>query len=293
MSEHVSGTTRLLCVIGDPIQHTMSPRMHNAALRAACLDGEYVYVAFHVLPSRLGEAIAGFKALGIHGINVTIPHKVAVMQHLDAVDPLAASIGAVNTIRHVDGRLEGRNTDAGGAVAALRGAGVGITGARCTLLGSGGAARAIGFALVDAGASVTMVSKEVDVARRVCHDINAFFPNRPPVTCVDWDDGGLDASVPGRDILVNATPVGMHPCHDASPVPPSLLRDVGAVFDAVYNPHETRLLAMARDAGAVVVHGIDMLVAQGALAFEWWTGVAPPAGVMAAAAREVLGTRDS
>ncbi|NMC06107.1 MAG: shikimate dehydrogenase [Candidatus Lokiarchaeota archaeon] len=288
--EALSGKTKILCVIGDPIEHTMSPAMHNAAIRALGLD--LVYVAFHVRPSMLEPAIDGFRALGITGINVTIPHKVVAMQYLEEIDPVAKAIGAINTIKNEGGKLIGRNTDADGAARALKASGVSIKGARVAMLGAGGAARAVGFALVKEGAAVTIVYRREDasMASDLARDIQRAFPSGSIATLV-MDKAGIETACRDSTILVNATPVGMHPKPGETLVDPSLLHGGLSVFDVVYNPLETRLIKDARKAGCKVVPGIDMLVYQGALALEWWTGKDAPVDVMKRAALDKLGLK--
>jgi shikimate dehydrogenase len=281
----ISGKTGILCVIGDPVEHTMSPKMHNAAIAELGLD--LVYVACHVTPDALEAAIAGLRALGVLGINVTIPHKIAVMQWLDEIDDVSQAIGAVNTIKNESGRLLGRNTDADGAVLALESAGVPIEGQAAIVLGAGGAARAIGFGLVRAGCGVTLLARRPEEAVKLAADIATCFP----AARVDHDSLSpetLGGYVQDASLLVNATPVGMSPNFNDCPVDKDILRPQLVVFDLVYNPLETELLRWAKQAGCMVVPGIDMLVNQGALAFEWWTGVSPPVDIMKRAALEWL-----
>ncbi len=289
-NEALSGKTKILCVIGDPIEHTMSPAMHNAAIKALGLD--LVYVAFHVKPDVLKQAIEGFRALGIAGINVTIPHKVAAMQWLDEVDPVAKAIGAINTIKNEGGKLVGRNTDADGAARAMKAAGVALKGAKAAMLGAGGAARAVGFALAREGAVVTIVYRKEDASMAVdlARDIKGIFPSAPIGTLL-MDKAGIEKACRDSTILVNATPIGMHPRSDETLVDPKLLHGRLCVFDVVYNPLETRLVKDARKAGCKVVLGIDMLVYQGAMALEWWTGKEPPVDIMKRAALDRLGLK--
>ena len=286
----ISGNTRVLCVIGDPIQHTMSPAMHNAAIEALGLD--LVYVSFHVLPENLESAIRGFKALDVLGINVTIPHKINVMQYLDEIDTIARGIGAVNTIKNVDGELHGRNTDADGAIQALNAAGIGVNGARVSLLGAGGGARAVGFALAREGALIDILVRKEDVeaGAGIVSDIQALFPSCS-VDSMLLDEAAIENVIPASSVVINATPIGMHPNEDKSLLDASCLHPGMAVLDLVYNPLETLLLKHAREAGCDVVPGIDMLVNQGAMAFEWWTGKKPPVEVMKRAAISILRSR--
>ncbi len=289
-NEALSGKTKILCVIGDPIEHTMSPAMHNAAIRTLGLD--LVYVAFHVKPDVLKQAMDGFRALGIAGINVTIPHKVAAMQWLDEVDPVAKAIGAINTIKNEGGKLVGRNTDADGAARAMKAAGVALNGAKVAMLGAGGAARAVGFALAREGAVVTIIYRKEDasMAADLARDIKGIFPSATIGTLL-MDKVGIEKACCESTILVNATPIGMHPRSEETLVDPKLLHGRLCVFDVVYNPLETRLIKDARKAGCKVVLGIDMLVYQGAMALEWWTGKEPPIDTMKRAALNRLGLK--
>ncbi|HME52946.1 MAG TPA: shikimate dehydrogenase [Candidatus Lokiarchaeia archaeon] len=286
----ISGKTRVLCVIGDPIEHTMSPAMHNAAIEALGLD--LVYVAFHVLPEKLESAINGFKALDVLGINVTIPHKINVMQYLDDIDPVARGIGAVNTIKNVDGEFLGRNTDADGSIQALNAAGIDVKGALVSLLGAGGGARAVGFALAREGASIDILVRKEDVeaGAEIVSDIQALFPSCS-VESMLLDEAAIENVIPASSVVINATPIGMYPNEGESLLEASCLHPGMGVLDLVYNPLETMLLRHAREVGCNVVPGIDMLVNQGAMAFEWWTSEKPPMDVMKQAAISILDSR--
>jgi shikimate dehydrogenase len=283
----ISGKTRVLGVIGHPVEHTSSPAMHNAALAALGLD--YVYTAFAVRPEELGQAIAGMRALQIRGLNVTVPHKVGVMALLDEISPEAQTIGAVNTIDHCEGRLIGHNTDAFGAMQSLRlDGGLQTLPARVALLGAGGAARAILYALLQRP-EVEHIALLNRTAEKAAALAAALDPEGQRVT-----PGALDetagALLHQAGLLINATAIGMHPHPNASPLPdPSCLHPGMVVLDIVYNPLETLLLRQARQAGARPVDGLGMLARQGARAFAIWTGVEPPVEVMRAAALERLG----
>jgi shikimate dehydrogenase len=284
---HLSGKTRVLGVIGHPVEHTSSPAMHNAAIAALGLD--YVYAAFPVRPEALGQAIAGMRALQVRGLNVTVPHKVGVMALLDELSPEARAIGAVNTIDHCEGRLIGHNTDAFGIMESLRvDGGLEILPARIALLGAGGAARAILYALLlrPEVEHVALLNRTPERASALAADLDPQGRRVQP--------GALDGSATGllRDagLLINSTSIGMHPHPNASPLPdPSCLHAGIVVLDIVYNPLETLLLRQARTAGARPVDGLGMLARQGARAFTIWTDVEPPVEVMRAAALERLG----
>lgn len=275
-------------VIGDPVEHTMSPAMHNAAARQLGLD--LVYVAFHVASRDLGDACRGIRGLGLLGVNVTIPHKVDIVRHLDRVDPLAASIGAVNTVKNEGGKLAGRNTDAEGVLQALDDAGWSPDGKVAVVFGAGGAARATCFALLATVSRLRVVNRTADRGRRLAEHLKKVAEREGhPAEITSHDlDADLKALLADADLLVNCTSVGMHPRPEASVVPAGALHGGLVVFDAVYNPLETRLLRDAESAGCRTISGLDMLVNQGAIAFEWWTGRAPDRSVMKAAALERL-----
>jgi len=282
----ISGNTKVCGVIGDPIEHTMSPIMHNAAFAQLGLD--YVYLPFRVRPEALATAIKGMKALGIRGLNVTIPHKVAVIPFMDEVDPVGGKIGAINTIVNEDGVLRGYNTDATGFLQSLRQRGIDPGGKRVVVLGAGGAARAICFILAETGAELTILNRrqEFDWAVELARSISQEFTKE--ISALELNRKNLSRAITGADILVNATSVGMHHDVEATPVPADLLPPRITVFDAIYNPRQTRLLREAEQAGAETISGLDMLVWQGALAFEKWTGVEAPVAVMKQAAIKTL-----
>lgn len=277
----ISGTTRVLGVIGDPVAHTASPAMHNAALRALHLN--YVYTAFRVAPAALPEALAGMRALGMVGLNVTVPHKQAVMEHLDEISAEAQSIGAVNTIANRDGRLVGYNTDAFGIVQSLKvDGGLDPLPSKVALLGAGGAARAVLYALLarDEVEEVLLLNRTVEKAAALAGDLDSEGKVRV---------GSLAETEPIGDagLLINATALGMHPRDDVSPlVDPSCLHEHMLVADIVYNPLETVLMRQAAAASASAINGLGMLAWQGARSFEIWTGVEPPVEAMIAAALE-------
>ncbi|HEY31591.1 MAG TPA: shikimate dehydrogenase [Dehalococcoidia bacterium] len=277
----VSGRTRLCGLIGDPVEHTMSPAMHNAAYQQMGLD--YVYVPFRVRPEELGKAIDGMRAFNIRGLNVTIPHKVAVIPFLDKLDPLAEKIGAVNTIVNDNGVLTGYNTDATGFLHALFEKGVEPRGKKALILGAGGASRAVSLILADSGAERLIIlnrSEELDWAYELAGNISQLY--NMDAKAGELNRESLDSVMERIDIsiLVNATSVGMTPNIEDSPVDAYLLRPELVVFDVVYNPLRTRLLRDAEAAGAETISGIEMLAWQGALAFEKWTGREAPLDLM-------------
>ena len=282
----VSGNTTVCGVIGDPIEHTMSPAMHNAAFSA--LDLDFVYVAFRVAAGELGRAMVGMKALGIKGLNVTIPHKVAVIPFLDRIDPLAEKIGAVNTVVNEGGALTGYNTDAMGFLRALVEHGIEPRGKKVLLLGAGGAARAISYILAEEGAHLVILNRKEEFSWAQDLATRLGLNYEIPVGVGELNRDTIEQAIGDSDILVNATSVGMSPNAGQSPVPADLLCSGLLVFDAVYNPFETRLLREAKEAGAEAIDGLEMLVWQGVLAFEKFTGHEAPVDVMRSAALKVL-----
>ena len=281
----ITGKTRVYGLIGDPVGHSMSPAMHNAAFEKLGLD--YVYLPFRVSPEALGAAVDGLRALNVRGFNVTIPHKVKIIPLLDGLDPSAEKTGAVNTIVNNGGELRGYNTDAGGFLRALRDGGAEPAG-NIIVLGAGGASRAVCHILAEHGASLTILNRlqELDWAEALAEHIADDL--RVSIRVMELNDHNLGTALEGADILINATSVGMSPDSEATPVPQGLLRPGLTVFDIVYNPRQTRLLREAGAAGARTIAGVDMLAWQGALAFEKWTGQPAPLDLMRAEAVRLL-----
>jgi 3-dehydroquinate dehydratase / shikimate dehydrogenase len=265
----LSGSPDVYGLVGAPVDHSVSPAMHNAAFRAAHLDA----VSLPFPAADADDFVTFARAMGLKGAGVTTPYKVALMERVDECDPIARRIGAINTIRVASGRWLGGNTDASGFLVPL-GDRAALAGQRAAVLGAGGAARAVAVALVSAGSSVTVHARDVqramDVAMRVGAKAGAWPPARG-----QWD------------LLVNCTPVGMYPHAEESPMPADDLTG-RTVYDLVYNPAMTRLLREARRAGCEIIGGLDMLVGQAREQFEWWTGVRPSAAVMREAAVKKL-----
>jgi shikimate dehydrogenase len=280
----ISGKTKICALIGDPVEHTMSPVMHNTAYKKLGLD--YIYIPFRVKPKQLVQAVEGLRALNVRGFNVTIPHKVAIIPLLDGLDPLAEKIGAVNTVVNNDGELRGFNTDAEGFLRALLEHGIKPKGKKVIVLGAGGASRAITYILAEKGAHLTILNREqeLDWAESIAQLIRE--DHRQEVKVLEL--GHLTEALADADLLVNATSVGMSPAVEDSPAPAELLDKVPVVFDIVYNPIITRLLREAALAGAKTIGGLDMLAWQGALAFEMWTGQTAPIDLMRGEAIKIL-----
>lgn len=256
--------------------------MHNAAFESMGLSWHYTLLP--TPPDGVEAALADLKARGYRGANVTVPHKQAVMPYLDGMDDAAQTIGAVNTITVDRDRLIGHNTDAGGFVNALREAGFEPSGQRALVLGAGGASRAVVCALAQSGCAVTIHNRTERRAAQLSRRMQDAAPHAR-VTWVSATTRLADLPLADYDLLVNTTSVGMWPQTDLSPWPETLpMPGHWTVYDLVYNPAETRLMAQAAAAGATTIGGLGMLVHQGALAFQLWTGQTPPTGVMRAAA---------
>lgn len=283
----ISGKTKLFALMGDPVEQSLSPAMHNAAFRALGLD--CVYLALRVQGAMLADAIAGVRALGITGLNVTHPHKVNALNLLDELDESASAVGAVNTIKNDRGKLVGFNTDGPGAVLALEREVGKLAGRRVLLLGAGGAARSIAFSLAKARAELTIANRTASKAQGLV----AAIKQRLGVDAERIGIGRkeLAGAVKRADILINATTIGMRPNINQTLVTANMMHRDLVVNDIVYEPVQTRLLREARKVGAGTITGLGMLVHQGALAFEIWTGRRAPIKVMTTAVRRELRRR--
>ncbi|WP_405270298.1 shikimate dehydrogenase [Methanobrevibacter sp.] len=278
----IKGSTNIVGLIGHPVEHSFSPPMHNAAFDALGMD--YAYVAFDVNPQDLHSAVDGAKSLNIKGFNVTIPHKIEVMQFLDEIDEVAGLIGAVNTIDFKD--MKGYNTDGIGAVKAIEEVNS-IQNKKVVVAGAGGASRAISFYLAKYGAqSLTILNRNVRKAQSLASDVS----DSGLIGDVKADSiSEIGNCLANADILVDTTPIGMHPNINDDPI--AFAEDMHedlVVFDAVYNPNETVLLKEAIKAGAKPVYGIKMLLYQGAESFKIWTGRDAPVDVMENALKDTL-----
>ncbi|MBP1177379.1 shikimate dehydrogenase [Paenibacillus sp. PvR133] len=269
----------LLGVLGDPIKHSKSPLMHKIALQAAGIEGDFV--PLHVKPDQLEDAMKGIRAMHFRGVNVTIPHKVEVMKYLDEIDEGARLIGAVNTIVNDNGRLKGYNTDGIGYVRSLKEeTSVDLKGARIAVLGAGGAARGVIHALLEEQPeSVIILNRTRDKAEQLALE---WTTEAIPVRGYSNEDAkNVLATV---NVLINTTSVGMSPLSDELPLETSLIPEGIIVSDLIYNPLETRLLRESREQRGCTVHGgLGMFVYQGAVAFEYFTGVVPAVEQMRAA----------
>lgn len=279
---NIKGSTNIVGLIGHPVEHSFSPPMHNAAFRALGMD--YAYVAFDVRPEDLKSAIEGADALNVKGFNVTIPHKVNVMEYLNELDEVAELIGAVNTIDFKN--LKGYNTDGIGAIKAIEEV-TSIRGKNVVVAGAGGASRAISFYIAKYGAqSLTILNRNESKAEKLAGDVLGS----DLISDVKSDSiSEINSYLKDTDILVDTTPVGMNPHIDDESIAKSEnMHENLVVFDAVYNPNETVLLKEAIKAGAKPVYGIKMLLYQGAESFEIWTGKKAPIDEMEKALKQTL-----
>lgn len=277
--------SKVCCLIGDPIEHTISPLIHNIAFQKLGLD--YIYVAFRVEKSMLKMAVDGVRALNIRGLNVTIPHKVEIIKYLDKVDELAEKIGAVNTVVNEGGKLIGYNTDGPGAIKALQDKGFYPKGKRVLMLGAGGAARAIAYYVAkEEPSEIIILNRNVERALEVSGKIGSEMD----IACkaAKLDEDNIKKALEKTDLLINCTSVGMFPKVNETLVPKAFLKKDMTVMDIVYNPIYTRLLREAADVGCNIIFGLDMLVKQAALSFEIWTGIKAPVEEMRRTALEVL-----
>ena len=282
----INAHTQFCGVIGNPVEHSLSPAIHNAAFQKLGLN--FVYLAFRV--EAIGEAIKGLRALGnFRGASVTIPHKVAAVPFLDSVEPTARHIGAINTIVAEGGTLTGHNTDAIGALRALREGGAELKGRQVVMLGSGGAARAIAFALGTETGIERLTLLGIDSQERTA--LTRDLQSKTGMTVQEslLDEGALRKILPDSHVLIHCTPMGMSLKTNETAVPAALLHTGLTVMDIVYNPRDTQLLKDAKARGCRTIPGLEMFLHQAAAQFELWTHHAAPADVM----RAVLESRFS
>jgi shikimate dehydrogenase len=283
----ISPSTQICAVIGNPIAHSLSPAIHNAAF--AELDLDFVYVAFRV--EDVKNALAGMRALNnFRGMSVTIPHKIEIMKYVDEIAEVDRSIGSINTVINEQGLLVGLGTDGPGALKAIVDAGVEIDGKNILMLGSGGAARAISFTLARNARLRELLILDVseNMLKQLTADLKAgtgAFIESELLT-----GSSLAAAMENADVIIHCTPVGMHPNRDASLIPAEFFRPEQVVFDIVYTPLETKLLAEAKSRGLKVISGVDMFINQAVLQFERFTGVDAPIEVMRRVVMEHLGS---
>ncbi|MHA1719494.1 MAG: shikimate dehydrogenase [Promethearchaeota archaeon] len=267
----VTSKTKVICIIGNPIEHSMSPTMHNAIIQKLGID--LVYLPFKVIPKELSNAINGIRALNIKGANVTIPHKISVMKYLDQIDSMARNIGAVNTIKNEGGKLTGRNTDGEGFIESIRESGYDLKNKRIVLFGAGGAARACAFYLAKYAGELTIVNRSNPNMNNLISKLMAEYKIRINGINLSKSED-IKKEISKSNMLVNATSVGMFPNVNESIIKSSWLHPDLFVVDVIYSPIRTKLIQEASTIGCKILSGIEMLVNQGAIAFEWWTGIA-------------------
>jgi len=272
----VSGTTNIYGIIGDPVTHTLSPLIHNTSFRKLRLN--CIYVPFRVNSVELSHAIKGVRAMSIQGLNVTMPHKLAIIPLIDELDTLAMRIGAVNTIVNNGGKLIGYNTDAAGFVEALLHNGINPKNKKVVVFGAGGVSRAICFALAEQQCEIVIINRTSDKAHELANKVSHVSSQM--VKSSNISEGNLDELLFGADIVVNATNVGMEGTIGKSVIPAELIHSSMVIFDTIYQPFETQLIMDAKNIGAQVVGGLDMLLWQGAIAFKIWTGFDAPFELM-------------
>lgn len=273
---NITGKTKICMTIGDPITHSLSPQMHNAGFKEAGLDDKYVYVGCNVKVTELENFVKGVRAMHIHFVSCTIPHKIEIMQFLDEVDEEAQQIGAVNTILNDNGILKGSNTDWIGAVTPLEKI-TSLTNKTVALIGAGGAARGVAYGVTKKGAKLKIYNRTLEKAQQLADMFGG-------------EAFSLDQleQVKNADIIINTTSIGMQPNTDESPLPKEYIHDKHIVLDAVYTPSETKLLRVAKEQGATVIHGTEMLLYQGAAQFNLYTGEEAPIDAMRQALLEAI-----
>jgi len=283
----ITGKTAVYGIIGYPVKHSLSPLMQTAAFKELSLDA--VYVPFEVKPENLKEAVLGLKALSVKGFNITVPHKEKVIEHLDFLSEEAEFLGAVNTVKEEEGKLTGYNTDAEGFARSLEEEGVEVEGKRVLMLGAGGAAKAVGYALLKRGAKfLSVVNRNFQRAKA----LGELLGKVGNVLIYPLKESTVEVLLKDTDIIVNTTSVGMKKedplLFDYSKIPDGI-----TVVDIIYNPCKTPLLKAAKEKGCKTINGLGMLVHQGAVAFEIWTGRRAPISVMKRVLEEELYGRSS
>lgn len=264
----ISAKTQICMIIGDPVEHSLSPQMHNAGYEALGIDDTFVYIAAHVNIAHIQTVMEAMRAMHIRGITCTVPHKVAVLEYLDEIDPIAKKIGAANTVVNEQGKLIGYNTDWLGVLKPLTKV-TDLQNKKVAILGAGGAARAMVYAAITSGASVTIYNRTLQHAETVAKEFGT-----------QAKDFSQLASIKDADIILNATVLGRTPYEHETPLPKEYITSKHIVFDANYVPFTSRLLQEAKEQGATIIHGTEMLLYQGTAQFELYTGQKAPEDVM-------------
>ncbi|MGL4796772.1 MAG: shikimate dehydrogenase [Paraclostridium sp.] len=265
----INGKTKMVCLIGNPVEHSFSPYIHNYLFEKYSINNNYV--CFNVCNEDLKEAINGVKALGIAGCNITIPHKVEIMKYLDYIDPNANLIGAINTIKNENGRLIGYNTDGIGFVKSITDKGFEVKGKDIIILGAGGACRSIAVELASQGAkNIEIRNRSAENAKIICDIITNNFNTNSTYSTKDI----CSKDLVNIDIIINTTPIGMDKDFESCPINEDIeVNDKLLVCDIVYNPHETKFIKWAKNNELDVIYGIDMLINQAIYGFYIWTGI--------------------
>ncbi len=276
--KNINASTKLYCIFGNPVKHSLSPVMQNAAFKSAGLNA--IYLAFEV--DKIIHGISAMRALDIRGASVTIPFKTDAMDHLDEIDPLAQDIGSVNTLHNVNGKITGYNTDGYGALNALKDNETAIKGSNVLIIGNGGSARAIAFTLLREGANIIIAGRNNERILMLVNDLKNKGDDIEHTLIKDLSSDFMEQI----NIIINTTPIGMTPNIDISPIDESLVLSKHVVFDIVYSPDMTKLLKAGKKKSCKIIRGIEMLVNQGAKQFEIWTGKKAPASLMQTALKD-------
>ncbi len=277
----INAETQVYCIFGNPVKHSLSPAMHNAAFKELGINA--VYLAFET--GDIKPALQAMKIFKIYGASITIPHKNEVLKYIDNADPLVKEIGALNTLLNDKGNITGYNTDGYGALQALLNNGIRIKNSKILILGNGGAAKAIAFTLLNEGAELAIAGRNMG---KVSGLVNTLRKKNKSVEFSLIDDMNR-SFVSNFDIIINTTSVGMSPDVNSMPISANLVQKKHTVFDIIYSPHITQLLETSREKGCKIIHGIEMLVNQGAKQFEIWTGQKAPLSVMEKAVKKYIG----
>ena len=273
----ISGKTKIIGVFGDPIYHSLSPVMQNAAIADCGLD--CIYLPFHVKQQDLAKAVDAIRALNMVGVNVTIPHKENIIEFLDEISEKSRKISSVNTIINKEGRLIGDTTDGLGFIKSAEHQWGDIAGSRVIVLGAGGSAKAVAFSLAEIGCNISIVNRTKKRAVELSENINLDFPHAN-VNVLEPNTDDFIYAMKSADIIVNTTSLGMYPNIDELPISEEFLHSGLMVYDLIYNPSETLLLQKARQKGAKVMNGQKMLVYQGAISFKLWFNKEPNVKIM-------------
>jgi len=279
-TNRITAKTKICLVIGDPVEHSLSPVMHNAAFKELGIDDQFVFVAARIKPENLADFVQAVRIMRIVGVSCTLPHKLEIKKYLDWIDPIAEDIGAVNTIVHENGVLKGYNTDWLGIVSPLEKL-VSLHKRKVAVIGAGGAARAAVYGLVNRGAVVKIYNRTVAKAENLAREFHCWA-------------GGLEEleEIVDAEVIINTTSVGMSGNKDESLVNPDFIKPHHICFDAVYTPYETKFLRDAKAVGATIIHGTEMLIHQGIAQFKYFTNQNAPEEVMRQAVLQALGVSE-